>query len=554
MEVRIPAIVVLGLMLAPAGPWAALGEDRTIDGRFNNPLDIELGSAGTALRRYTPAAYSDGIAAPAGPLRPPPRVVSNRLLDQLISVPNQRDLSGFVWQWGQFLDHDISFTPEHEPYEPLEIVIPPDDPVFTPGSTMTLNRALHDDGSPRQQLNAITHYIDASNVYGSDESRATWLRAERGRLKMTPDSTGDLLPWNDGSQHNAALRGQEATDLFVAGDLRANEQPGLIALHTLFVREHNRRADQLAAQHDDWDDNQIYERARKMVGAQMQVITYQEFLPALLGPDAPGAYDTYSEGVDPRIMNVFSTAAFRLGHSMLPSELLRLDASGQPLPGGPLALRDAFFKPGLITNGGGIEPILRGLGANAMEEIDARVIDDVRNFLFADPTSVGIDLAAMNIQRGREHGLPDFNTVRQRFGLAPVASFAQLTSDPDVAVALTELYSGPDDLDPWIGLLAEDHVPGASVGPTLSRILRFQFEALRDGDRFWYANDPQLSPLDVAELEATTLCEIILRNTTIASMQPQVFLVPEPATLLLLVPALFLCVFRGLPPAHDDHE
>ena len=107
--------------------------------------------------------------------------------------------------------------------------------------------------------------------------------------------------------------------------IRANEQVGLTALHTLFVREHNRLADVLVSENPGLNGNEIYEFARKIVGAQMQAITYNEFLPLLLGPDAIGPYGGYNPGVDPTITNEFSTAAYRFGHTMVSPSLLRVD-------------------------------------------------------------------------------------------------------------------------------------------------------------------------------------------------------------------------------------
>ena len=177
-------------------------------------------------------------------------------------------------------------------------------------------------------------------MYGSDAERAAALRTfEGGQLKT---SEGDLLPFNEDGLPNA---GGTSADLFLAGDVRANEQVGLTAMHTLWVREHNRIAEQLASEQPKASDEQLYQRARAIVIAEMQAITYNEFLPALLGEDAISEYRGYDHRVNPGITNVFSTAAYRFGHSMLSSELLRLDNDGTIADEGNLALQDAFFRP-----------------------------------------------------------------------------------------------------------------------------------------------------------------------------------------------------------------
>ena len=165
--------------------------------------------------------------------------------------------------------------------------------------------------------------------------------------------------------------------------------------------------------------------------AEMQAITYNEFLPALLGEDAIEEYDGYDRRVDPGITNEFSTAAYRFGHSMLSTELLRLNNDGTVADEGNIALQDAFFRPDEIVNNG-IDSILLGQATQVAQEIDTMVVDDVRNFLFGPPGSGGFDLASLNIQRGRDHGLADYNQVRVDMGLEPVQSFSDISSDPNV--------------------------------------------------------------------------------------------------------------------------
>ncbi len=247
----------------------------------------------------------------------------------------------------------------------------------------------------------------------------------------------------------------------------------------------------------------------------MQVITYREFLPRLLGPDALPPYVGYDPTLNAGINNEFSTAAYRLGHTLLSPRLMRLDADGQAIAAGHLALRDAFFRPDRLVDEGGIEPVLRGLTAQPAQELDAYVVDDVRNFLFGPPGAGGLDLASLNLQRGRDHGLPAYNVVRQAYGLPPVTSFAQITSDPGVQARLASAYGDVGQLDPWAGALAEDHIAPGMVGPMVRAVLVDQFRRLRDGDRFWYQR--LFDGDELAALEATRLSDVIRRNTDIAA-------------------------------------
>ncbi|MCA9293751.1 MAG: hypothetical protein KDA20_08055 [Phycisphaerales bacterium] len=542
--------VSLSIVLACSGSALGVTEWRTIDGSGNNTLlgsDL-WGSAGSQLLRLGGAMY-DGDGATPMSNRPNPRLISNTVFAQSASIPNSNNMSDFVWQWGQFLDHDVSLVFDSSG-ESMDISVPNGDPFFADGTTMPFIRSGYDPGTgtsaanPRQQINSITSWVDASNVYGSDTTRATWLRetnpAKPGQLKSQMTGVGEMLPYNDGSIPNL---GGNGTELIVAGDFRANEQVGLTSMHTLFVREHNRLAQQISAADPGLSSDEVYERARRIVGAEVQAITYNEFLPSLVGSHMP-SYGGYDDSIDPTIRTEFTTALYRVGHTMLSPELKRLGSDGNPIPEGNIGLGDAFFRPDRLFDEGGIEPMLRGLASQAMQEIDAKVVDGVRNMLILPPVT-GLDLASLNMQRGRDHGLPDYNTVRSAYGLTPIASFDDLTTDSALAAALRAAYgqtAGSDNvhlLDVWVGALSEDHMPGAEVGELVAAGIIEQFSALRSGDRFFYLNDADLVSIlgdigmSLGDLEDRLLSDIILDNTSITSIQRDVFHVPAPGAMLL---------------------
>ncbi len=550
----------IAVSLCAVAMVAAGAQNRSIDGSGNNGAHPEWGSAGSTLRRVAAAAYADGVQLPAGTDRPSAREVSNHVAIQLGSEPMVGRLTDMFWQWGQFLDHDIDLTETANPAEPFAIAVPTGDPYFDPTSTGTkqidLQRSDYDPstgtgpGNPRQQLNAVTAYVDASQVYGSDATRAADLRLHdgSGRLRTSP---GNLLPFNTAGLPNA---GGPGSNLFIAGDVRCNEQVGLISMHTLFMREHNRLCGQIASADPALSGDEIYEQARKIVGAYMQVITYRDWLPLLLGTHSLGDYAGYDPTVDAGIANEFSTAAFRLGHSMLSPQLERLDSTGQEIAAGHLSLRDAFFAPYRVTNEGGIEPIVRGLCTQIMQDLDPLVVDDVRNFLFGAPGAGGFDLAALNIQRGRDHGLPTYNDARMAYGLAPATTFAQITSSPMMQQRLMHAYDSPADVDLWIGGLAENLVPGGMLGELFCAIVADQFDRLRAGDAWWYENDPFFDAALLAEIQNTTLTDIIRRNSSInLEMQDNIFIAPMrdlpavslPGMVALCGGLLGLLIWRG---------
>jgi hypothetical protein len=539
-----------------ASSTAVFAEDRSYDGTGNNVDNPTWGAAGTDFVRIAPAAYGDGVSTPSGADRPNPRDISNTVVAQSGSIPNNMGLSDMVFQWGQFIDHDMDLTNLNtNPVEEFDIPIPQGDPIFDPGNTgtqvMQFQRSQYNPttgngpGNPRQQVNSITSFLDGSMIYGSDSTRAMALRSGVGGQLKT--SAGDLLPLNtsDLNLDNADNGDPEHDQYYVAGDVRVNEQVGLTAIQTLFMREHNRQAALLAVANPSWTDEQIYQQARKIVGAEIQSITYREFLPALLGSAAPSVVSTYDPTVNPSISTEWATAFFRFGHSMLSPQLLRIQNDGTPASGGPLSLQDAFFQHQNLSSPNQLDYLLKGLAVDTQQEIDAHIVDGVRNFLFGDPIpGIGEDLASLNIQRGRDHGLPDYNTLRVAFGLPAYTSFDQITSDPQTQAALRAVYGatgGHDNVnlvDPWVGGLAEDHLPGMDVGPLIAASLIEQFTRLRDGDRFWFDNGMNTADLTSDELnfvDNVTLADIIEDNTGLTNLQSDVFFsaVPEPAGFVL---------------------
>ena len=213
---------------------------------------------------------------------------------------------------------------------------------------------------PREFPNSITGWLDGSHVYGSSNATSEWLRAnEGGKLKTYDGFNGEFLPLaddDDDSTPPVSFASFSPSKRYVAGDPRANEHAALTAMHVLFVREHNRIADEITSSNPAMLDEEVFQLARKINTAQMQYITYYEYLPSL-GVILP-EYTGFDPSVDPRISNSFATLAFRMGHSQITESTLRLDTEYRDFYLGNISMADGFWNPDRLNSEGGIAPIL----------------------------------------------------------------------------------------------------------------------------------------------------------------------------------------------------
>jgi peroxidase len=467
-------------------------------------------SSSQTLIRLTNASYANGIDAPI--YRGDPVQAAQVIFDQETDMPNPEGLSALFVSWGQFVDHDLSLTPD----ESGEVI-------FAPGLVAPLARSTYDTEATgvRTHVNEVTQQMDASMVYGSDATRTEALRSfDGGRLLVGDDG---LMPMTEDGMAAAA----PGNELFLAGDVRANENTGLTTIHNLMVQEHNYWADRLSADNPGWDDELVFLAARSIVEAEIQKITYEDWLPKLIGDAVPSKW-TYDPNIDGSISTEFSTAAFRFGHTMVSSELLQIEEDGSASEEGSILVQNQFFDVDMIKSNG-LEDLLRGLSMATAQEVDAVVIDDL-NFFLENPNGVtGFSLAALNILRGRDHGLDSYINVRAALlgdidpeTLDP-SDFSVITSDTTVQAQLATVYATVFDVDLWVGGLAEDAPEGAQLGAMFTAIIADQFARTRAADEGFGDLHPLLSQDILDEIETTTLADIMVRNTGIESLQSDVF-------------------------------
>ena len=481
----------------------------SIDGSGNNPTDSTLGAAGTDEARIAPANFAPGTTdTPVDGTNP--RVISNVIFanDQNANDPGGR--SAYMYAFGQFVDHDIDLnmdqTPAADGSNTLSMTVPADDSSLPPGSQISIVRG-QTDPTTGNAVNSVTQYLDLSQVYGSDPTTAASLRNDDGTLKT---SDGGNLPIVDGQ--------------YTGGDVRAAENPDLTSLDVLFVREHNYWVGQLHAQDPSLTGDQLYDMARAITTAEYQNIVYSEFLPALLGPNTLTPYQGYNQNVSPQIFEEFSTAAYRFGHSIISPTETKIANDGTVLQ-----QQDLIAASGEPTSAyginGGADALLRNLAQDYSQQEGPTINDDLRNMLNANPPGDQGDLAAIDILRERDLGIATLNQTREALGLTPYTSFDQITSDPTLAGELQQVYGSVDQVDLFVGGLAEDPASGGAsmVGPTFQAVIAQQFENLRDGDQNFYLNQG-FSPQLAQQIQSTTLSDLIVRDTDTTVMQPNAFI------------------------------
>jgi len=553
---------------------------RTFDGSCNNKRNPKYGQALTPLQRILPNAYADQILTPRrarnrGPL-PSARLVSTTVFTKDAKNPSRVN-TALLMSMGQFIDHDITHVPMRsangQPIDccsngknPFDLTFDPDtvavcfpiqipiNDAFYKGKKTCMNFARSETApdmdcqpGPLQQVNQISHWLDGSNIYGSSREEARKLRKYRGGLLKTTKAgsgNGELLPRDKEKESGPGCPGGRTDRCFLAGDDRVNEQPTLAVMHTLFLREHNRVARKLSQINPRWNDEKLYLESRRIVTAEWQHVVYNEWLPIMLGqqymtrygiyPLTDGFSDSYRSDFDPRITNAFAAAAFRVGHTLIPGVIEAYNRRGQKTKS--QKMKRSFGDMDLLQQSNNVEKLLRGMIRQPAEKADSNFVDDVKNHLFVQEQSdqIGLDLMAINIQRGRDHGIPGYVEYRRICQVGKANSFNDLTSNisPQRVNLLKQVYKSVEDIDLYVGMTLErPSQNGALVGDTFLCLIGDQFARLKWGDRYFYdlRNQPGSFNLNqLNEIRKTSLARLICDNTEgIAEVQPLALEMPD---------------------------
>ncbi|XP_026480513.1 LOW QUALITY PROTEIN: dual oxidase-like [Ctenocephalides felis] len=550
-------------------------EKQRYDGWYNNLAHPDWGSVGSHLTRKTPPAYADGVYALAGQGRPSPRRLSRLFMkgqDGLASKMNRTALLAF---FGQVVTSEIVMASESGcPIEMHRIEIDRCDEMYDPECRgdryIPFHRAAYDrrtgmsPNMPREQINQMTSWIDGSFIYSSSEP---WLNAMRsfhnGTLLGEETSHGTMpirntmrVPlFNNPVPHVMRMLSPER--LFLLGDPRSNQNPALLAFGILFFRWHNVIAGRVQRQHPTWPDEEVFQRARRIVVASLQNIIAYEYLPAFLGEELP-EYTGYRPDVIPGVSHVFQSAAFRFGHTMIPPGMYRRDGkcNYKRTAAGHQAIRlcATWWDSNDVLEESPLEELLLGMASQIAEREDSLLCSDVRDNLFGPMEFTRRDLGALNIMRGRDNGLPDYNTARSYFRLPKVNDWTEINPElfaarPELLGLLVAAYNNRlDNVDVYVGgMLESDGKPGE----LFTAVIREQFVRIRDADRFWFENENGIfTKEEIEDIKKITLWDIIVNSTSIEphEIQKDVFRFaegdpcPQPAQLnaSLLEPCKYL--------------
>ncbi|KAH7698557.1 oxidase/peroxidase, partial [Aphelenchoides avenae] len=270
--------------------------------------------------------------------------------------------------------------------------------------------------------------------------------------------------------------------------------------------------------------------SRKIVIAQLQHITYNEFLPLVVGRDnikrfelalKESGYDSdYDMHLDGSVLNEFATIATAVAFSWFAG-----------FSGENRNFASQFSNPDRLYDKRGIETLLSELLRKSVERPGLKLDADFRGkYLRSAVTGAGIDVVSIALKQGRDHGIPGYTAIRKQCGLDKVYTYNDLRNgvmSDEVVDKLSFVYESVHEIDLLIGVLAEKPLKGAFVGPTLACIIGSQFHATRRGDRFWYENyfAPSAFTEDqLMQIRRTTLSRLICDLTGFEQIQPFAFL------------------------------
>lgn len=534
----------------PAYPY------RTANGSCNNINYPWWGESESPYKRLLPPEYDDAVSVPRLRSYIPGQFLPNaRRVAIVVHKPFKSisEWSNMMLWFGQNVVHDLTLVGSSTQFngEPksckcnsadpdcFNIPIPYEDYHNRDQSCMTFVRSgasLRDfdcNLGPREQLNLMTHWLDLSQTYGPNARTFAKLRLLKGgllRYSTIPGSNQAFLPLRPKFEE-CRRSGVRTCKMHQSGDPRAEDNNFLTSMHTIWLREHNRVATELARLNPKWDDETLFQEARRITIAEYQHITYAEYLPVIVGekvarlynllPLESGYFYNYEPGLYPQIANEFSFA-MRACHTLIPLELSMANSNYVKYPP---KVTGFYLHHNNITFSypdGPIKGSIRDWSYYPSPQINY----DINHYLFDGlfPDSRRFSLPALNIQRTRDHGVPGYNYYRELCGLNYANTFEEFFNVPPYVVQrLKSVYAHPNDVDLWTGMVSEYPVEGGAFGAVAACITAKQFRDLKFGDRFYYENGQdkvtRFTLDQLAQIKISSLARILCDNLDVYFIQ-----------------------------------
>ena len=474
---------------------------RTADGSYNDLKHPEMGMAGTRLGRNI--ALKDAKVDTKNLLTPNPRTVSQVLLKRDKFIP-ATILNLHAASWIQFQTHDWFTHGNNQTDNSFSIPKNGSEDILEVPKTLEDPTRTDDNTDPATFINHVTHWWDASQLYGSDEATINSLRSHQDG-KMLIDEAG-FLPFDE----------SQGIDLVGFPGSTGSWWTGLSMLHTLFIKEHNTIGDRLKQTYPDWDDQQLFDKARLINSALLAKIHTVEWTPAILpnprtqiamninwwgilGKDLKKVIGRLGNGeilsgiigsntdhhAAPYYLTEEFVSVYRM-HPLIPDEVDFYDHSnGQHLT--TKQFREIFGKSTRdFMQSVSMEDLFYSFG---IQHPGAVTLHNYPNFLRAlikEDGSGAFDLAAVDILRDRERGVPRYNRFRELMGTGRIKSFDEITSNPQWVKELREIYNNDiDSVDLMVGLFAEDLPDGFGFSDTAFRVFILMASRRLKSDRFF---------------------------------------------------------------------
>lgn len=545
---------------------------RQPDGSCNNLNQTWWGASNTPYKRIKNPNFQDGTNSPRALGVDGKRLKSGREIANKVHFPSDlyKDITHLLPIFGQFVIHDVVRTvhtlgPDGDVKkcvcgstspDCISIPIPKDDYRFKNQECLIMVReadareTFDCDLESRTQLNLINSWLDNSNIYGNTKEEEAQLRAfYGGRLEVSyfKGAAGPLLPSK--CPFNAFYLLKKRDVCFISGDDRVNQYPTLTAMHTLWVREHNRVAGELWKINPHWDDERLFQEAKRIVNGIYQNIVYWEWLPLIIGNDLIGIFDLqpqkddryftgYDESIFPNVAVEFAVAAARFGHTLFRPTISKANNYYNVIAN--YTLRDVMFSPEMVIPDKSLDEILLGTVTDMCEQHSPHVNAELHDWLIQDlgndNPAYWFSLPAINIERGRETGLPGYAFYREKAGLNFPYSFDDLSwISPKNIQRLKTVYKNVLDIDLFTGGLSEAHVEGGIVGPTFAYIIARGFRDWKYADRWFYENPQGITPLaftkeQLNSLRKMKLNSLFCNNLDVKEVPYNIFLRPDPDT------------------------